>query len=155
MDTKFKDSKKGTNTLFNLLLLFKWNNLTKIWDIFSGKVSSSGYNGGVGGGCERKRRRWRRRWRRSNGNSPRWEQRNMRRGEEIRLFKFVFQDLIPHCIELCLQHLNLLLQTWDCSHAPINWISKPHICLVHKAICSISSLALRHLLLNSTHTHKN
>lgn len=165
MDTKFIDSKKGTNTLFIIALqMWGWNEiggqiiLTKIRDIFSwdgGKVSSTGYNGGVGGGCERKRGRRRRRWWRksrrcSNGNSSRWEQRNMRRWEEIRFFKFVVQDLIPHCMKLRLQDLYLLLQSWDSSHAPINWISKPHICLVHKAICCISSLGLRHLLFNST-----
>lgn len=61
----------------------------------------------------------------------------------------VSENFSPHCVELSLKGLNLLLQRRDCSHAPIHWISKPHVCFVHQAVCCICSLGLTHLLQDS------
>lgn len=40
---------------------------------------------------------------------------------------FIPENLSPHCVEFGLKGLDLLLQRRDCSHAPVNWISKPHV----------------------------
>lgn len=55
------------------------------------------------------------------------------------------QYLISYSVELSLQSLDLLLQSRDCTHASVHWVSQPQICFVHQTVGGISSLALRYL----------
>lgn len=111
-----------------------------------------------GGGGDDDRRRRRRCWLRRSGSGRRLRQ--FRHGDGQRRIGgsndgicsfsiLVSQNLSPHCVELSLKGLNLLLQRRDCSHAPIHRISKPHVCFVDQAVCCICSLGLTHLLQDS------